>query len=377
MLRVITIISTLLVVACQASNPVKSFSGASDVNRITEEESRLWNQAKKFDKALVSNDSIYVDEHVNAYVQSVMDRVYPGFVGKIKVKLIRDPYLNAFALPNGSIYFNIGLLARLDNEAQLATILAHEGAHFIHKHGLKQRRNIKAASAFSLIVGSLGGGMIARIAAVSSVYGFSRNLEREADKEAFIHMKKAGYDVHQAPEAFKKLLAESKAHKQKHPWFFASHPKLQNRIDTYNELIKKAGVTKGDIGRKDYQHAMQDLRIADLKANLSSGRYASIILILENDKTRKVYPSYAQFYLGEAYRQRGAKGDDYKSYIAYLKAVDKAPKFAPSYRALGIHYMKSKRYTEAREVFSKYLKLAPTQTDVAYVREYLQEIQNK
>jgi predicted Zn-dependent protease len=47
------------------------------------------------------------------YLQGVMDRLYPEFKGKIHVHLYDSTQLNAFALPNGSIYFNIGLLARI------------------------------------------------------------------------------------------------------------------------------------------------------------------------------------------------------------------------------------------------------------------------
>jgi len=364
--------------ACQNTSTIKSFNRAVDTEKITEEEDRLWHQAKKFDSALFKSESLYNDVIVNKYIQGVMDRIFPQFKGKIKVRLINDPYLNAFALPNGSIYFNVGLLARLDNEAQLATILAHEGAHFVHKHGLKQRRRIKSASAFALIFGAAGGGVFAKIAAASSIYGYSRDLEREADAEAFINMKKAGYDISQSPAAFQKLLDEAKAHKHKRPWFFASHPKLQDRIDNYKKLIKEQQSSAGSfVGITKYKNIMHSLRIADLQANLSFGRYKSIILILEKNKNRGHYPSFVSYYLGEAYRRRADKGDNDRSEIAYLKAITAAPEFAPSYKAIGIHYMKDERYVEATESFLTFIKLAPKHKDIAYIQQYLENIKYK
>ena len=55
----------------------------------------------------------------------------------VKIVVIKDPYLNAFAFPNGVIYIHTGMLARMDNEAQLAALLAHEMSHCIHRHTLR------------------------------------------------------------------------------------------------------------------------------------------------------------------------------------------------------------------------------------------------
>src|SRR2546426_7325972 len=52
-----------------------------------------------------------------------------------------DPTLNAFAMPNGRIYVHSGLLSRLDNEAQLATILGHEMTHVTSRHALRFTRD--------------------------------------------------------------------------------------------------------------------------------------------------------------------------------------------------------------------------------------------
>jgi hypothetical protein len=116
-----------------------------------------------------------------------MDRLYPEFKGKIQVHLYDSTQLNAFALPNGSVYFNIGLLARIANEAQLAAVLGHEAAHFIEKHSFRERVSAKNASAFAV-----SGIPFASLAAVSSISGFSRDLEREADMKGYARLVKGG-----------------------------------------------------------------------------------------------------------------------------------------------------------------------------------------
>ena len=69
---------------------------------------------------------------------------------------MKSPQLNAFALPNGRIYINQGLLARFQNEAQLATVMAHEGTHFTNRHGYQNTESLKDNSAFATFGAMLG-----------------------------------------------------------------------------------------------------------------------------------------------------------------------------------------------------------------------------
>jgi len=371
---IIILFVSLHLASCQTKAPIQSFKKANDVTKLNNEEKTLWNEAEKIDVILGKNDSIFTDNQSTLYVQSIIDKVYPEFKGKMKVKILNDPSLNAFALPNGSMYFNLGLLARLDNEAQLATILAHEGAHFIHKHSLKHRRKLKSTSAFAVMIGA-GSSAVE----ISSQYisGFSRDLEREADRYAFSQMMKAGYDIRQTPFAFKKLLADAKANKVERPVFYASHPKLINRIMSYQALIKEHKSRSGLVGKNRYLKNTKLMRVADLKVNLDHGQYNSLILILERKYSNSKYPRYVKYYLGEAYRQRDLKGDKQKSFKAYLQAISSAPNYAPSYRAVGIYYMKKRKFAKASAAFQTFLKLAPNHKDAAYVQQYLQNIRNK
>src|SRR5918999_5014891 len=167
---------SLLASGCATTGDITAFTDANDTSRIHEHEARLWHEARGFDATIERSGQIYEDRRATAYVQGVMDRLYPEFKGKINVRLYDSTQLNAFALPNGSVYFNIGLLARIGSEAQLAAVLSHEGGPFIEKHSFRQRVSAKNASAFAV-----SGIPFASLAAVSSISGFSHELEREAD----------------------------------------------------------------------------------------------------------------------------------------------------------------------------------------------------
>jgi predicted Zn-dependent protease len=102
---------------------------ASDGLLANDDEKLLWQQAQAEQKALNDSALIYRDNQLEAYLNSVVRRLQPPDLPSrlsFKIVVVRDPYFNAFAFPNGVIYIHTGMLARMDNEAQLAALLAHE-----------------------------------------------------------------------------------------------------------------------------------------------------------------------------------------------------------------------------------------------------------
>lgn len=361
MKRLSLVLPVLLLLGGCATTYVEPMQSSGDVGALTEKEKRVWAEAHDYDVAMRNAGHTYENAAATAYLQRIMDKVHPEFRGTLKVRVAKSPYLNAFALPNGSIYFNLGLLARLDNEAQLATVLAHEGAHFILKHGYRQRQQVKNSAALSLFVGDT--------LAMSSIYGYSRDLEREADLIAHRQLVKTGYDTREAIRVFEHLAREAEALDEKEPFFFSSHPKLKERIAVYEEL-NKTSRKGGNVGKQSYAKNLGHMRIACLESDLSMDRYKSVLLALGTEKRLAQYPPQARFYLGEAYQRRGEKGDEQRAVQAYHAAIKAAPRFAPSYRALGIHHMKKKDYDKAESYLGKYLRLAPNAPDRDYVKNY-------
>jgi predicted Zn-dependent protease len=360
----------LSLAGCQTA-PIVPLESEEDTRELTPEERRLWHAADEFDLGLVRADRLYEDEALQDYVQGVLDRLYPEYRGAIRVGVVDSPSLNAFALPNGSIYVNTGMLARLDNEAQMATVLAHEGVHFTHKHSWQQRRNIKHSTAFSTSFGIVTGvPLLGDLLAVSSIYGFSKDLEREADVEGFERLEMAGYDVSQAPVTFEHLKAEVEALDIDEPYFFSTHPRLQERIESFNALVAQRATPGGQRGTEAYLARVGRLKFELLAGYLELGQYQSVLLILEDPARTEDYPPAASFYLGEAYRLRGEEGDDQRAWAAYRRAVEGDPAFAPSYRALGIYHMKREQAGEAERFFSRYLELQPAAPDRAYIERY-------
>ncbi|MGH8728357.1 MAG: M48 family metalloprotease [Burkholderiales bacterium] len=354
---------------------IAPYPNAAALDNISEEENRIWNEGEEFDEQLKRSGLINSNDEVTKYVQGVMDKLFPEFDRKIRVQVLKSPYLNAFALPNGSIYINQGLLSRFENEAQLATVLAHEGTHFTHRHGFHLQRTVKTASLVNLVTRLMGLPQLVELVIISSMLGYTRELETEADNEGYKRVVAAGYDVHETPKVFEHLVRELKAADVKEPFFFSTHPKLQDRVDNFKKLSE--GTPDGGIVREpEYVEHVTDLRLANLQNELTHGRSKHVLLALCDEERLSDYPPSVHYYIGEAYRLRGAQGDEVSAEIAYLKALEQAPNFAATYRALGVLYLKQKDYAHAAPLFEKYLAMAPEAKDREYVVHYLERAKN-
>jgi predicted Zn-dependent protease len=364
--------------------PVSPFATVPQRSGLFEEEGRIWDDAADADKALRRRGSLFGDAKIDAYLQSVLDGLYPEFKGAVRVRTLSDPDLNAFAMPNGSIYMHLGLLARLENEAQLAAVLAHEGAHFVYRHGYQRMQNVKSNAAFALglgVVGNVAGagvlGPLGQLAAVSSIYGFSREHEREADRVGFERMVQLGYDPRQGARVFEILRDEVKLMDIKQPFMFASHPKLEERIESFNEL-RAQHPTAGSLQRTEEERFLSVTRAARpawIEQAFGFSRYKSLIHVLSQPGVEKRFPAHFQYHLGEAYRLRNESEDVSKALQSYRMAMQSVPEYVQTYRALGLLYMQENQKEEARAMFEKYLTVQPNADDAAFVKTYLQQIQ--
>ena len=133
----------------------------------------------------------------------------PGAVPEVEMFGVRDPEINAFAMPGGFIGVNTGLIVSSGSESELAAVLAHEIGHVVQRHiarGMTQQSQnsmVMLASLAGALLAALagGGGNLAmgvaafgQAAAINRQLGFSRDAEREADRAGFTMLTKAGYD---------------------------------------------------------------------------------------------------------------------------------------------------------------------------------------
>ncbi|UCE25735.1 MAG: M48 family metalloprotease [Candidatus Zixiibacteriota bacterium] len=151
-------------------------------------------------------------------------------------KVIESDQINAFAAPGGYIYFYTGLLREMENEAEMAAVMAHEISHVVGRHGIKRlQTTLGVAAAYQLVFGEEGASDVLNVAigiGMNLMFAdYSRDNEREADEYGIHYMVQAGYHPDGAIGMFEKLAALGGG--GEHNVFeklASTHPATQERI---------------------------------------------------------------------------------------------------------------------------------------------------
>jgi predicted Zn-dependent protease len=155
-------------------------------------------------------------------------------------EVVNDPSINAFALPGGPMFVHTGLLAAIDNESELAGVLAHEMSHVELRHGtgnvtkgnLIQLPTMLGAEMVGKKGGVLGslGQLGVNLGSQSVLLKYSRGAEQEADLNGAQIMNEVGYDPSQMAAFFQKLETTGSKDNSKMANFLADHPTPGNRV---------------------------------------------------------------------------------------------------------------------------------------------------
>lgn len=331
------------------------------------DERELFREADEQDARFARSGVLYDDQALDAYLEEVASRLgrASGSQFHFRVHTVRSPYVNAFTLPNGSIYVHLGLLARIDDEAQLAVVLAHEMAHAIHRHATRLRRDASNKLDLGAFLPGIG-----TLAAMLSVNGYSRELETEADEVGFGLVAAAGYDVREGRKLFEKIDEERREQKEKEPFFFATHPALAVRVANFRRL-EAAGPPMGDRDEASFAIRMKAPVYAAALLDLQQGRLDSALRSARRCEELEPGSAHAPYLRGEVLRQR----DDFAAAIAqYREAVTLDASFAEAWRPLGLLLLKRGEREPARDAFRRYLALAPEAKDRAYVERDLESL---
>lgn len=202
--------------------------------------------ARQVEQQMVVVQDRELTDYINRIGQRLVERggleKYPFFF-----KVVQEDSINAFALPGGPMYVHTGLIRAVENEAQLAGVLAHELAHVVLRHGTSQATKAQFTQLAAILAGSMigGGGLTGQLAqlgiglgANSVLLKYSRGAESDADLLGAYTMARAGYNPIEMARFFEKLEAERKGKTPKLVEIFtASHPSPGNRVKAIEEQL--------------------------------------------------------------------------------------------------------------------------------------------
>jgi len=220
----------------------------------------------------VDKGMLYDDPKLQEYVSRIGQRLVkhsdePDMTFTFTV--IDSPAVNASAYPGGYIYIYRGLLAYLENEAELAGVLGHEIAHVTARHHGRGKAHHVSNQVLSTTAGILtGSGNVygaTRAYGHEIVSGYGREMELEADGLGAEYMHSSGYD----PEALLDVIGVLKDHQRYqrlkardggqqvavYHGLYATHPRNDQRLQT---VVRKAAELEGYADSPALQQALAD-----------------------------------------------------------------------------------------------------------------------
>jgi predicted Zn-dependent protease len=383
-------LSCLLVITLATNCSIYSkpdLSLMSDALLTSEDEQMLWHKSEQEQLALESNGLIYPDQELEDYLNQVVAKLKPKSGAEdlvIRVKVIKNAYLNAFAYPNGMIYIHTGLLARMDSEDQLAAVLAHELIHCTQRHALRAFRRYKDQPAIltavqHTLLNARGVQEMARYlgvtGAMAAISGYVRELEAEADRLGIGLMTAAGYNPKEALFLFDQMITEIEQEGLEEPFFFGSHPKVQQRVDNLQNLPdpvylnRRLAIKNNEI----FFAKREQLFLDNARLDIRLGRFQAARRGIEKSLQGKPDDSRAFFLLGEIYRQQGQAIDTHNAIKNYNRAITLDPNYAAPHKAIGLIHYKKGHHVLAKKFFESCLQLSPNAPDKAYIQGYLKQ----
>lgn len=208
----------------------------------------------------IRRDRDYLDdapilEYMNNFGNALVD-ARPGARGEAKYDyfffVVRDPQLNAFALPGGFIAVHSALLLQAQTESELASVLGHEIGHVVQRHiarsigQQKQDALIPLAAMILAALASRQGGDAAmgvflggQGLAIQRQLNFGREAEREADRIGFQIMGEAGFDTSGMVAFFQQMQNSTRNYSDLVPAWLLTHPLTSERIADIQARIRE------------------------------------------------------------------------------------------------------------------------------------------
>lgn len=224
------------------SKEVNPYTGKEQsITITTDQEIQLGLQS--FEQMASQHGGLYPDERLQAYVDMVGQKLVQSSLARETPYqydfhlLADDKTINAFALPGGQCFITYALLAKLENEDQLAGVMGHEIGHVLGRHSAERIANQEFWStvAQGASVGMDAGQMAAAVGQmVNMKYG--REDELESDFLGVKFMIDAGYNPEEMIGVMK-ILKEA-AGPNRVPEFQSTHPDPENRIQKIKEAIQ-------------------------------------------------------------------------------------------------------------------------------------------
>lgn len=352
----------------------------------TKDERGIWMEADEDERILRDSVLLLRDKPLNDYVRKVLcNEVGEDRCASVRVYVVEVPQFNATMRPNGTMSVFTGLLLRVQNEAELASVLGHEFAHFELRHGLAGIKAKRDAASLAAWIGVLGAGAAnigsggaggnqtstLQLAVIGSYYKFSREQEAAADILGLKYLAKSPYDPVAAAQVWESIMAESDARavarglmpgREYKAAFFGTHPPSPERASYLRSEAAKLG-KRGELRALEYREAIRPFLPRLLAAQVKSNDFGGTEYLLQSLSSTEGWTGDLLFARGELYRQRGNPRDLATASQFFQEAISKGYANPEVHRELGLSLLRNGQEAEGKAALQQYLSLKPDATD--------------
>ncbi|MGC9080086.1 beta-barrel assembly-enhancing protease [Sulfurihydrogenibium sp.] len=331
-------------------------------------------------EAINQNGGLYPDQEVQSYIRNLGYKIAAHSPRKVDYQfyLVNSKEINAFALPGGPVFVNRGLILILDNESELAGVMAHEIGHITARHharflektyGMNLLLNILAVatsnSQYQQVILQL-----AQVSAGLLQLKYSRDQENEADALGVRFAYEAGYDPRGLITTFEKFKAMEKVNA---PSWLLTHPLPEDRIKNvayliqtkYPEklLLKKDSEEFQRIKKKLMSTVASYEAVENAKENIKNRNFS--VALTNLNKAISIFPNNNEAYTYRALTYYNLK-EYQKAYLDALKAYNIDKSYFLPRLILGASLVKLNNYREAIAVLEDARKLIDSNPDLYY-----------
>ncbi len=382
-----------VVAGCAAGGFRPGDSVQADVGLSNADAAREEQMALASAQRIEAKTPLWHDPLLEAYLTEITQRIVAVAKPRpyrYRIRVVRDASVNAFTPGAGLVYVHAGLLARMENEAQLAMILAHEIAHVTEGHVLKgaqAAQGIQLLAQVAAVAGAATG--ILKGEALQTVYGYvvnaavnghGRSQESEADAVGLDYLVKAGYDPREAPRTFARLLQEHGDPAPIQHFLYSDHPTNVARLERTSELVRSQYADQLanrplTVNTEEFSRRTREVVIAVGRLNYAQKRFNTAAAMFEKALRVSADDPVPSYYLAKIALETGSGSDTTDRAIAYLRhAIRADATYAQAYRELGLaHYRKGDR-PQAIAALERYLALEPRAKDAPRITTAIQEL---
>lgn len=334
------------------------------------------------------------DQHgANDKLQAILNRLIAAApdsaLADCRVQLMKGGRPSAFALPNCRLYVSTALFMRLENDAQLATLLARELGHVQLHSAVKQRvaiakaeNSLKVLAVLTAAAGGIAAGgsgdnanptvsnatndLIWRV----SVSGYSRELEVAADRAGIWRFQTAGFAAADAMRALELLIESAPKNPGCSVPLLSCTQFLSTRIASLGELTRATSATAATAD-PEYTALAARLRVEQVRVHIDAREYVDASRVLAEQVAAQGENGITLFLAGELARLQG--GSRTAALIAYEQGATFADAPAKLFLSQGLMLRENQEHERARQALQRYLELAPDAVEAPLVRDYLDQ----